>query len=127
VLLRHAAPELVAAAEAKLRGQPVDPAVFIRAAAGLTAQDRGKEIDTVVLACTHFPLVALELAEAFGGAVNFVHGGSGIARRVQVLVGRQSFVRVTEDLALFTGKDEAAARQLAPALAELGLHQIAML
>ena len=32
-LLRHAAPELVAAAEAKLRGEPVDPAVYARAAA----------------------------------------------------------------------------------------------
>ncbi|MEJ6009331.1 glutamate racemase [Novosphingobium aquae] len=127
VLLRHAAPGLVAAAEAKLRGQPVDPAVFARAAAGLTAQVRGAEIDTVVLACTHFPLVEPELAEAFGGAVNFVHGGSGIARRVQVLVGGQRFDRVTEGLALFTGKDEAVAHQLAPALADLGLHQIAML
>jgi glutamate racemase len=127
VLLRHAAPELVAAAEAELRGQPVDPAVFARAVAGLTTQDRGAEIDTVVLACTHFPLVAPELAEAFGRAVNFVHGGSGIARRVQVLVGDQRFDRATPDFALFTGKDEAATRQLAPALAELGLHQIAML
>ncbi len=127
VLLRHAAPELVAAAEAKLRGHPVDPAVFARAADGLTAQDRGAEIDTVALACTHFPLVEPELAVAFGGSVNFVHGGSGIARRVQVLVRGQPFERSGPDFALFTGKDEATAHQLAPALAELGLHQNAML
>lgn len=127
VLLRHAAPELVAAAEAKLRGQPVNPAVFARAAAGLTAQESGARIDTIVLACTHFPLVEPELAEAFGGAVSFVHGGSGIARRVRVLVGDQMLERTGPDIALFTGRNEAAARELAPALAGFGLHQIAML
>lgn len=54
-LLRHGAPELVAAAEAKLRGERVDPAVYARAAAALRAMPGGDRIDTVVLACTHFP------------------------------------------------------------------------
>lgn len=127
VLLRHAAPELVAAAEVKLRGQPVDPAVFARAAAGLTALESGSRIDTVVLACTHFPLVESELDKALGGTVRFVHGGSGIARRVRALVGEQPLERSAPDIALFTGQDETAARELAPALAGFGLHQIAML
>ncbi|MFM6931778.1 MAG: glutamate racemase [Novosphingobium sp.] len=127
ILLRHAAPELVAAAERKLRGQPVDPAVFARAATGLAAQGHGALIDTVVLACTHFPLVEDELTEAFGGGVRFVDGGSGIARRVEVLVAGQRFERTTPDRALFTGRDQAAADELAPALAGFGLHQIAML
>ena len=45
-LLRHAAPELVAAAEARLRGEPVDPAVFARAAHGLRAPSRAASIST---------------------------------------------------------------------------------
>lgn len=61
VLLRHGAGELVGAAEAKLRGLPVDARVIARAVAGLREQPRGAEIDTVVLACTHFPLLAEEL------------------------------------------------------------------
>lgn len=126
-LLRHAAPELVAAAEGKLRGQSVDPEVFTRAAEGLTGQQYGQDIDTVVLACTHFPLIEPELAEAFGGKVRFVHGGAGIARRVKVLVGDQPFEREEADLALFTGRDADSARDLAPRLAEFGLHRIAML
>src|SRR5690606_23047413 len=56
-LIRHAAPDLVEAAEAMLRGERPDPAVFERAAAGLRGQPGGEAIDTVVLACTHFPLV----------------------------------------------------------------------
>ena len=37
-LLRHAAPELVSAAEAKMRGEQVDPAVYVRAMAWLMDQ-----------------------------------------------------------------------------------------
>lgn len=68
-LLRAAAPELVEAAERKLRGKPVDPAIYERAAAALRQQPGGDRIDTVVLACTHFPLVEDELARAFGPVI----------------------------------------------------------
>ena len=37
-VLRHGSPELVTAAEGKLRGEPVDPATIARALAGLTDQ-----------------------------------------------------------------------------------------
>ena len=121
-LLRHAAPELVAAAEAKLRGEAVDRAVFARAADGLRSQPGGREIDTVVLACTHFPLVVDELAEAFGPGLAFVDGAAGIARWIVNLTAGQSFARSAPDLALFTqaGADIAA---LGPALVRYGLHR----
>ena len=119
-LLRFAAPELVDAAEAKLRGLPVDPAVFARAAKGLRDQPGGAAIDTVVLACTHFPLLQDELAEAFGPNVNFVDGAAGIARRIVHLTQGQPFTRTAPDFALFTRADETLAA-LAPALASYGL------
>ena len=56
-LLRLAAPQLVAAAEALLKGEPVDTSAVASAVAALRAMPRGDEIDTVVLACTHFPLL----------------------------------------------------------------------
>ena len=119
-LLRFAAPELVDAAEAKLRGQSVDPAVFVRAAAGLRDQPGGAQIDTVVLACTHFPLLRDELAEAFGPNVEFVDGAVGIARRIAHVMQGQPFGRAAPDFALFTRHDETLAA-LAPALAGYGL------
>ena len=121
-LLRFAAPELVDAAEAKLRGQLVDPAVFARAAAGLRDQPGGAMIDTVVLACTHFPLLQDELAEAFGPNVKFVDGAAGIARRIVHLTQGQPFTRIASDFALFTRADETLAA-LAPVLAEHGLSR----
>ena len=121
-LLRFAAPELVDAAEAKLRGAPVDPAVYARAAAGLRDQPGGAEIDTVVLACTHFPLLHAELAEAFGPGVAFADGSAGIARRIVHLTQGQPFARAAPDFALFTSQAEDLAA-LAPALAHYGLSR----
>ena len=120
LLLRHAAPALVAAAEARLRGEPVDPAVFAHAAHGLRAQPGGEQIDTVVLACTHFPLLLPELAAAFGPGVRFVDGADGIARRIAFLTQGQAFARSTPDFALFT-RDGSEIAALAPALAARGL------
>ena len=74
LLLRHAAPGLVQAAEAKLRGEAVDPALFEAATKGLRDQPGGENIDTVVLACTHFPLLEEELGKAFGPGVAFIDG-----------------------------------------------------
>ena len=117
-LLRHAAPELVEAAEARLRGLPVDSAVFARAVAGLRAQPGGEMIDTVVLACTHFPLLGAELSAAFGPGVRLVDGRAGIARRIAALTAGQPFARDRDDFAVFTGDGGAS---LAPALAARGL------
>ena len=122
-LLRHACPELVAAAEAKLRGEPTDPAVFRAAADGLRSQPGGAKIDTVVLACTHFPLVADELRAAFGPNVAFVDGAEGIARRVAHLTRDKDLRRDRPDFAVVTGALDAA-DSLRPALARYGLEEV---
>ena len=120
ILLRHGAPELVAAAEAQLRGEAVDPAVFARAALALRSMPGGDRIDTVVLACTHFPLIAGQLGAAFGPGVRFIDGADGIARRIVHLTLGQAFDRREADLALFTRNDPGLA-ELYPALRASGL------
>jgi glutamate racemase len=122
-LLRHACPELVAAAEAKLRGEAPDPAVFKAAAEGLRSQPGGERIDTVVLACTHFPLVEEELRAAFGDGVAFIDGAEGIARRIQYLTRSNDFRRERPDFAVVTGA-LGAVDTLRPALARYGLEEV---
>ena len=122
-LLRHAAPELVEAAEAKLRGAQVDPAAIARAVEGLRSQPGGDKIDTVVLACTHFPLLVDELAAGFGPDVRFIHGADGIARRVAYLTQGQEFRRTGTDFALVTG-ELADAEQLMGVLQSYGLERL---
>lgn len=93
-LLRVAAPGLVQAAEAKLRGAPVDPALIADVHDRLSALAGAERIDTLVLACTHFPLLSEELAAAFGAEVTQVDGARGIARRIAHLLDGQSFAPV---------------------------------
>jgi glutamate racemase len=85
-VLRHGSAALVALAEAKLRGEALNPAVARDALAGLLDQPRGEEMDSVVLACTHFPLVQQELEAAaqrtrHPAAQLSCDGGEGIARQ----------------------------------------------
>jgi glutamate racemase len=102
-LLRIAAPGLVAAAEAKLRGRMVDPALIADVHARLTDLPGGAEIDTLVLACTHFPLLSDELAAAFGDHVRQVDGAAGIARRIAHLLEGQSFTATGPSRFIVTG------------------------
>jgi glutamate racemase len=120
LLLRQSAPGLVDAAEAKLRGESVDAAAIASAAAALRAAPGGADIDTVVLACTHFPLLEPELRTAFGPGVRFVHGAKGIAARVADLLKGQEYARKSPDRALLTGpgNNDAAYRD---AFARYGL------
>jgi glutamate racemase len=120
-LLRHAAPGLVEAAEAKLRGERVNPAAIAEAAHALRSRPGGERIDTVVLACTHFPLLEEELAKAFGPGVRFVHGATGIARQIARLTDGQECTRQSADRALFTGSIEPGA--YSAALARYGLAE----
>jgi glutamate racemase len=122
-LLRHGANGLVALAEAKLRGEEVSVDAVAQEAKGLVLQHHGNEIDTVVLACTHFPLLREELQEAFGCGVTLVDGAQGIARRIAALTDGQTFERAQPDFAVTTGSLADFGR-LAEAFARLGIEDL---
>ncbi len=44
---------------------------------------RGAEVDTVILGCTHYPLVAPMLQRTLGRSVTLVTSGTGVARSVE--------------------------------------------
>jgi glutamate racemase len=128
VVLRHGSAALVQLAEAKLRGLPLDPAIARDALAGLIDQPGGERMDTVVLACTHFPLVEAELAAAVRAQgwepLTFVHGGEGIARRIVFLTQGQLWPAARgEGIAVFTRLDDSI-DALRPALADYGMTRI---
>jgi len=74
---------LVAEAEAKLAGQPVNMNVVREEIAPLFAGRVGADVDAVVLACTHFPLLRDELRAAVRQSVNWIDSGEAIARRLE--------------------------------------------
>lgn len=123
-ILRHGSPGLVTGAEAKLRGEPVDPAVIARAIAGLRDQPRGDALDVIVLACTHFPLLQPELQAAASAQVRLIDGAAGIARRVAYLTQGQSWpAEASPGIAVFTRSDDRPPPPLA-ALAAYGIGSI---
>lgn len=124
VVVRHGSAKLVDLAEAKLRGEPTDPEAFAGIMSALLSRPGGEQVDTVVLACTHFPLVGEELAAAAPRPLSFVHGGPGIARRVAHLTeGTQWSATVPDGLAVFTAKNTVSPG-LATNLRSFGLGRI---
>ena len=123
-LIRHGSPELVELAEAKLAGGTVTSAAVKAAAQPMFDAPAGERIDTVVLACTHFPLLDAELRAAFP-TVSFVDGGAGIARRIAHLTEGQPWpAEAAAGIALFT----APLREpLPPFLATYGLSDVQFL
>jgi glutamate racemase len=126
-LLRFAAPELVHAAEAKMRGEAVDPVVYSRAIAGLTDQPGGDLLDVLILGCTHFPLVRSELALAAAPAMQFVDGAAGIARRILHLSQGQSWPDTPRPGIFITTGSITDIDRYRPQLAHYGLTDIATL
>ena len=111
-IIRHGSPELVELAEAKLAGETVSVDAVSAAAQPMFDAPDGERIDTVVLACTHFPLLEDELRQAFPD-VAYVDGGAGIARRIAWLTRDQPWPQSPARPAVFTGRRPPAARQRA--------------
>jgi len=121
-LIRHGSPDLVVLAEAKLAGERVDPDAVAEAVRPMLDAGRGDEIDVVVLACTHFPLLAEELPEALPGVI-LVDGGPGIARRIAWLTKGQNWPPApSPGIAVFTGTPPPDTLRLS--LARFGLEQV---
>jgi glutamate racemase len=123
-VIRHGSPELVELAERKLAGGAIGPAAIIAALSPMRAAEGGDAIDVIVLACTHFPLLADEIAAAWPG-VTLVDGGPGIARRIAHLTTGQPWPdRTPPGIAVFTSPP---APSLAAALPRFGLDVVVTL
>jgi len=81
-VFRIGSTRLVEMAEEKLRGR----AVSIPELAEILHPWRN-QVDSIVLGCTHFPLIKQEIAIAFGSPVHIVDSGIAIANRVKALLG----------------------------------------
>lgn len=123
-VVRFGSSALVAEAERRLRGEPAQGAAVAEAIEGLFGAPGGAEIDVVALACTHFPLLAHDLARAAPRACQWLDSGAAIARRVaQLLSPETGAPRIRR--AGFT--DARSARALFPAFAARGFSVIAQI
>lgn len=80
------APGLAGLAEAAIRGAPVSEAALAAEIAPAFVEADGSRTDTIVLACTHYPLLGNELRRLAPWPVTFIDPAPAIARRVEALL-----------------------------------------
>jgi glutamate racemase len=123
-VIRHGSPELVELAEAKLAREEISVEEVRTAIAPMIEQPRGGEMDVMVLACTHFPLLADEISAAYPGIAQ-VDGGPGIARRIAYLTQGQPWPDMPPPgIAIFT---KAPPPALGNTLARFGIEEVQVL
>lgn len=132
--------ELVQIAEQKLRGEIIDHKRIAHITLQLMKHEKATQMDVLVLACTHFPLLKEELSVYLPEKIQLIDSGEAIARRVESLLGNavtndNHFINndfpennsientPIENIAVFTKKTTEAIR-LVPALTDFNIHQI---
>ena len=80
-VIMHGSVDLVRLAERQAAGEAVSLEAFRAALMPLFEAEGGGGIDTIVLACTHFPLIRGELAAVLPRPVTFIDSGEAIARQ----------------------------------------------
>ena len=112
--------KLAAMAESALLGQPIDATALAAEIAPCFVGGGQRRTDTVVLACTHYPLLLDQLERHAPWPVTFVDPAPAIARRVGELLGDDPSVGTRHAREVFTsGRPPSAA--LATTLARFGI------
>jgi glutamate racemase len=115
---------LVSMAENKLRDESISQQALVKIIQPFT---ENKNIDTVILACTHFPLLKPELKACLPEIQHWVDSGDAIARRVEYWLGECGLELPMEAFkqhrGLFTSPIETIDR-LTPSLDKFGIQII---
>jgi glutamate racemase len=78
---------LARVAEDWMRGMPVDDSEIAREIAPCFVEKQGRRTDSIVLACTHYPLLLDRFMRLAPWPVEYVDPAPAIARRVDALLG----------------------------------------
>jgi glutamate racemase len=123
-VVRVGSAELVQIAERKLREGHVDIAALRELMMPFFAHI--PPVDTVVLGCTHFPLLRDELQLAAPRPVHWVDSGAAIAARVENQLVERAVSAAANHVAAFTRRDSEA-NALRPALHARGFTAVEFL
>jgi glutamate racemase len=117
--------KLAAFAEAELAGTPAPDAAIAAEIATCFVEQDGRRTDTVVLACTHYPLLGERFRKLAPWPVAWLDPSAAIARRVIDLIGPKSAAVAATPRMIFTS-GKAPSPTLAAALADYGFAPVAV-
>lgn len=111
-IIRVGSSTLVTMVEQLLAGDSVEAQAFSDIMALFENHPHWQRMDTVVLACTHFPLVKEQLAKAAPQVEHWIDSGAAIARRVGSLLQGTSLNKndCQENIALITDTNKLSSR-----------------
>jgi glutamate racemase len=112
---------LAAFAEAELNGAPVEDQAIAREIAPCFVDRDGRRTDTVVLACTHYPLVLARLERLAPWPVGFIDPAPAIARRLVHLAGPPGTHPAPSPAKILFTSGRAPSPALTQALARFGI------
>jgi len=112
--------KLAAIAEAELSGNSASDTAIAQEIAPCFVDQDGRRTDTVVLACTHFPLLLSRLERLAPWPVSFIDPAPAIARRVVELIGPPAASATTSAEITFTS-GKPPAEELKATLGGFGL------
>jgi glutamate racemase len=113
--------QLAGYAEAELKGDPVADHLIVQEMAPCFVDAGGRRTDTVVLACTHYPLLLDRLVELAPWPVTFIDPAPAIARRVLDLSGPPSNVESPAPARILFSSGRPPSAALSAALARFGI------
>lgn len=99
-VILHGSDALVELAEQKIAGDALDLSIIQEELNTLFQKPEGRNIDSVVMACTHFPLLKEEFelwtsqVSQQKNAVSWIDSGKAIATRVQHLLDEQGLTKI---------------------------------
>jgi len=114
-------PRLAELAEAKLKGEALADADIATEIAPCFVEANGARTDTIVLACTHYPLLLDRLRRLAPWPVNFIDPAPAIARRVVELLGPAAADGLAAPARAVFSSGRAPSPTLAAALARFGI------
>lgn len=119
---------LVRLAEAKLRGHFLPKTVVRQAIAPLFHEEGARDMDHIVLGCTHFPLLREDMENFDEFPVTWLDSGEAIAMRVKALLGpRANSSSKPENQQAFFTTWTPGLGALRPAFSELGFREMTWL
>jgi glutamate racemase len=119
-VLRIGSAELVEMAEALLAGEAPREAEIARILAPFFDRPAAEQPDRVVLACTHFPLLAETLRAASPSGVAFVDSGRAVAERVRSVLGWDGGAAAPQAHRAYFTRDDSSSRRRLPGFAVRG-------
>jgi glutamate racemase len=121
------AARLAGLAEAALRGDAIDDDAIAREIAPCFVTSGGRRTDTIVLACTHYPLLLERLVQLAPWPVDWVDPAPAIARRVTDLAGSTPASAVSGTARAVFASGLTPPPALAAALARFGIGRAVVL